>query len=183
MGSLPRIWWTLLLAGLFGGLLPGQAFAQSEDQVKAAFLFNFARYVEWPAAVFASEKAPIRLCLITEAAFQQVVTATVSGRSVGERPVAVETVGGLEAAAGCHLLFLDAGDAWPASLVSEQLGARAVFTISDEPRFAAEGGIANFILVDSKIRFEINPTAARRAGLKISSSLLRLAKLVGEGGS
>ncbi len=60
-----------------------------------------------------------------------------------------------------------------------RLGELAVFTVSDQGGFAAAGGIANFILVDQKIRFEINPSAARRAGLKISSSLLRLAKLVG----
>ncbi len=161
-------------------LLPGVAAAESEDQVKAAFLFNFVRYVEWPAQAFASEAAPIRLCLIAERAFEQIVTVIVSGRSVGERPVAVEGIEGLGAAKGCHLLFLDEASGLPASVVAERLGSLAIFTISDGSQFAAEGGIANFILVDSKIRFEINPSAARRAGLKISSSLLRLAKLVGE---
>jgi hypothetical protein len=177
------VWRRLLLAGLVASLMPSSAAAESENQVKAAFLFNFARYVEWPASAFPGETAPVRLCLLTGSAFQQVVTDAVSGRSVGRRPVAVEKVEGLEAAAGCHLLFLDDAGAWPASRVAERLAELAVFTISDDAGFAAEGGIANFILVDSKIRFEINPSAARRAGLKISSSLLRLAKLVGEGGS
>ncbi len=172
----------LLLAGLLASLLPKAAAAEAEDEVKAAFLFNFARYVEWPATAFANESAPIRLCLIAGSPFEQVVRETVSGRSVGSRPVAVEKVPDLDAAATCHLLFLDDGGTWPAPRVAERLATLAVFTISDEPGFAADGGIANFVLVDSKIRFEINPSAARQAGLKISSSLLRLAKLVGGGG-
>ena len=175
----------VLLAGLVTGLfalLSPIASAESEGQVKAAFLFNFARYVEWPPAAFEGEAAAIRLCVIGESDFQQVVAETVSGRSVGSRQVAVEKVDGLDAAEACHLLFLDAGAVLSPSLVAERLGGHAVFTISDQPGFAADGGVANFIFVDQKIRFEINPSAARRAGLKISSSLLRLAKLVGEGG-
>jgi hypothetical protein len=174
-----------LLAGLVTGLLSSLsslASAESEAQVKAAFLFNFARYVEWPPAAFGSETAEIRLCVIGESDFQQVVSESVSGRSVGQRPVAVEKVEDLDAAEACHLLFLGAGVVWPPSVVADRLGGHAVFTISDQPGFAADGGVANFILVDQKIRFEINPSAARRAGLKISSSLLRLAKLVGVGG-
>ncbi len=182
-GSSARARLTILAAALASALLPGAAAAESEDQVKAAFLFNFARYVEWPANAFAGGAAPIRLCLIASRDFEAVVAQTVSGRSVGERPVEVEGIDGLGAAKGCHLLFLDAASGLAAPAVAEHLGALAIFTISDLPGFAAEGGIANFILVDSKIRFEINPSAARRAGLKISSALLRLAKLVGEEGS
>jgi hypothetical protein len=163
-------------------LAPGVAAAESEEDVKAAFLFNFARYVEWPEAAFANETAPIRLCLLSDGAFHDVLAKTVSGRSVGRRPVEVETVAGLDAAGRCQLLFLGQGVSLAGSEVAARLGERPVFTISDQAGFAADDGIANFILVDNKIRFEINPSAARRAGLKISSSLLRLAKLVGEGG-
>jgi len=173
----------VLLSALVIGLLPAlplPASAESEGQVKAAFLFNFARYVEWPPAAFEGEAAAIRLCVIGGTDFQRIIADTVSGRSVGTRQVAVEKVEGLDAAEACHLLFLDAGVVLPPAVVADRLGAHAVFTISDQPGFAADGGVANFILVDQKVRFEINPSAARRAGLKISSSLLRLAKLVGE---
>ena len=122
----------------------------------------------------------VTLCVMGASPFDEVVSATVSGRSVRLRPVAVEKVASLEEAAGCHLLFIEAGVEVPGRVVSERLGGVAIFTISDQPGFAAAGGVANFILVDQKIRFEINPSAARRAGLKISSSLLRLAKRVGE---
>ena len=184
-GSPTRSRAAIALCGLFAWLVPGIAAANSEDQVKAAFLFNFARYVEWPEAAFENATAAIRLCLLSDAAFEQVLSETVSGRSVGRRPVGVETIASLDAAGGCHLLFIDESvpaEATAATAVAGRLGELAVFTISDRGGFAAAGGIANFILVDQKIRFEINPSAARRAGLKLSSSLLRLAKRVGEDG-
>ena len=177
-----RAWRSILLASLFTALLPFLATAEPEGPIKAAFLFNFARYVEWPAVAFENERAAIRLCVMSEKDFDQVVSATVSGRRVGSRLVAVEKVESLAGAEACHLLFLDESVGGPASMAADRLGELAIFTISDQPGFAVGGGIANFILVDQKIRFEINPSAARRAGLKISSSLLRLAKRVGEDG-
>ncbi|MBK7952480.1 MAG: YfiR family protein [Deltaproteobacteria bacterium] len=163
-------------------LLPRVAVAESAEQVKAAFLFNFARYVEWPESAFASAEAPIRICLIGGAGFAEVLTSAVSGRTVGARPVEVAPLESLDGAAECHLLFFEEAAVAQGAAVAERLGTLAVFTISDRSGFAREGGVANFILVDQKIRFEINQRAARRAGLKISSSLLRLAKLVDEGG-
>ncbi|MFO0690144.1 MAG: YfiR family protein [Myxococcota bacterium] len=171
-----------LLAIFAGILLPRSAPAEAADQVKAAFLFNFARYVEWPESAFASADAPIRICLIGGGDFAGVLTSAVSGRTVGVRPVEVVPLSGLADAAQCHLLFFEANAAAEGAAVAERLGSSAVFTISDRAGFALEGGVANFILVDQKIRFEINQKAARRAGLKISSSLLRLAKLVDEAG-
>jgi hypothetical protein len=165
---------------LFACLMPKPGAAESEDEIKAAFLFHFARYVEWPEAAFASGASPIRICLMGESGFAQVLVETVSGRAVGTRPVDVSSIANLEGAAGCHLLFFDDSVAIRGAVVANRLGTSPIFTISDRPGFAEDGGIANFVLVDQKIRFEINQGAARQAGLKISSSLLRLAKLVGE---
>jgi YfiR/HmsC-like len=177
-----QLLFSTLVAVLLVLLAPSLVRAETADQVKAAFLFNFARYVEWPPSAFASDKQPIRLCVLGQAELEGVVSRIVSGRSVRGRPVEVAGVADLAATAGCHLLFLGAGAGVSGSVVAQSLGAEAIFTISDEPGFAAGGGIANFILVDQKIRFEINPGSAKRAGLRISSSLLRLAKLVGESG-
>lgn len=169
-------------AGLLASIglgLPASVRAESEDEVKAAFLFHFARYVEWPPTAFESDSAAIHLCLIGEPGFEGVLAKAVAGRKIGARPVAVASVASLDDAMRCHLLFLGEHADMKASVVEESLGDRAVFTISDETGFAEAGGIANFVLVEQKIRFEINQKAARRAGLKVSSSLLRLAKLVG----
>lgn len=171
--SIPLI--AALLATIAG---PRIAAAEAADQVKAAFLFNFARYVEWPESAFAGPDSAIRICLIGGDGFREVLSAAVSGRTVGERPVEVLPLASLDDAARCHLLFFEEEAVAQGAAVAERIGSQAVFTISDRAGFAADGGIANFILVDQKIRFEINPRAAKRAGLKISSSLLRLAKLV-----
>ncbi len=156
--------------------LPSQA--QSEDQIKAAFLLNFARYVDWPSRAFASNAAPVRICLLGAGAFGGVVSSTVEGKTVGSRPVRVDALGPSDATDGCHILFVgerfseDGGD------VGAVLGATSVFTVGNETDFARRGGVANFFRADNKVRFEINPRAARTAGLKISSRLLRLARLV-----
>jgi hypothetical protein len=154
------------------------ALAQSEDQVKAAFLFNFARYVEWPDRAFADEASPVRICTIGADDFGSVVSAVVEGKSVGMRAVSVEPVSDVASAEGCHILYAGtASDVSPDEVVSGLAGA-SVFTIADTAGFAEKGGIANFFRADNKVRFEINPTAARGAGLKISSRLLRLARVV-----
>ncbi|MEZ4331892.1 MAG: YfiR family protein [Myxococcota bacterium] len=172
----------LAVASLFF-VAPAPANAESEDEVKAAFLFNFVRYVEWPAGAFAGPESSIRICLIGGDGFETVLTEAVSGRMVGERTVEVSAIGGLDRAGGCHLLFFGEHASAAGERVAAALGAMPVFTISDRAGFAEEGGIANFMLVGQKIRFAINPDAARRSGLRISSSLLRLATLVGEGGT
>jgi len=152
--------------------------AQSEDQIKAAFLFNFARYVEWPDSAFSGGGAPVRICMAGAEDFASVVSQVVAGKSVGDR--AVEVVPGIDLAGAstCHILYVGAGvSAGPGQVASSVTGAH-VFTVADRKGFAEGGGIANFIRADNKVRFEINPGAAKQAGLKISSRLLRLAKVV-----
>jgi len=159
-------------------LAASPARAQSEDQVKAAFLFNFARYVEWPANAFGSDGAPIRICMLGSGGFSSVVSKAVSGKSVGDRAVEVDTPADLGGTAGCHILYVGETANSATSDVAAKVDGASVFTVADREGFAAGGGIANFIRADNKIRFEINPGAAKKAGLKVSSRLLRLAKVV-----
>lgn len=173
-----RIVCTLIIGCFAAGISAPPAAAQSQDQIKAAFLFNFARYVEWPASAFSSADSAVRICLIGSKTFSEVVSSTVSGKSVGDRSVVVDTPAGLESASGCHILYVGEDMDTAASDVAASVDGANVFTVSDRRGFAANGGIANFIRADNKIRFEINPGAAKSAGLKISSRLLRLAKVV-----
>lgn len=155
-----------------------EAQAQSEDQIKAAFLYNFARYVEWPTASFAGPDAPVRICIAGNGTFADVVAETVSGKNVENRPVEVKAMPALTGSSDCHILYVGEGiDAGPAQVASN-VGGSSVFTVADRAGFAAGGGIANFIRTDNKIRFEINPSSAKQAGLKVSSRLLRLAQVV-----
>lgn len=160
------------------GLTATVARAQSEDQIKAAFLFNFARYVEWPDAAFSSGSTPVRICMAGADDFASIVSKAVGGKSVGDRAVEVASSVGLEDAGTCHILYVGAGLEADADVVASSVSGGHVFTVADREGFAASGGIANFIRADNKVRFEINPDAAKQAGLKISSRLLRLAKVV-----
>jgi len=177
-GSLCRLASSLVVVALWVCIGAPVARAQSEDQVKAAFLFNFARYVEWPDASFDGPADALRICMVGEDRFADVVSSIVSGKRVEDRPVAVDALAGLEGAASCHILYVAESFAAPASAIAARLRGSSVFTVSDRAGFAARGGIANFIRSENKIRFEINPGAAKQAGLKVSSRLLRLAKLV-----
>lgn len=159
-------------------LLVPTARAQSENQIMAAFLFNFARYVEWPKDAFDRSESPVGICIFAADDFADVVNRTVSGKRVGKRPVVVRSITKLERTRGCHILFIgrDFNTAHDDAVVS--LRGQSVFSVSDRKGFAKAGGIANFIRAENRIRFEINPRAAKAAGLKISSRLLRLAKVV-----
>jgi len=168
----------LVVAASFLCIGVPEARAQSEDQIKAAFLFNFARYVEWPESAFAGPDAAVKICLAGSDKFASVVSLTVSGKSVENRPVEVDALPGLSGVSGCHILYVGEGiDSAPAEVASSVSGS-SVFTVADCEGFATGGGIANFIRADNKVRFEINPSAAKKAGLKVSSRLLRLAKVV-----
>jgi hypothetical protein len=177
-GSLRRFARVLVVVALWVCIGAPAAHAQSEDQIKAAFLFNFARYVEWPEASFDGPSDALRICMLGGGQFAKVVSRIVSGKRVADRPVSVDPLTGLEGAAACHILYVEEAFAADASEIAASLGEESVFTVSDREGFAARGGIANFIWSENKIRFEINPGAAKQAGLKVSSRLLRLAKLV-----
>jgi hypothetical protein len=155
-----------------------EARAQSEDQIKAAFLFNFARYVEWPEAAFAGPDDAVKICMVGAASFAGVVSQTVSGKTVENRSVEVDTLVGLSESSGCHILYVGSGFASNPTEVASNVAGASVFTVADHEGFATGGGIANFIRTDNKVRFEINPSAAKKVGLKVSSRLLRLAKVV-----
>ena len=155
-----------------------RAHAQSEDQIKAAFLFNFARYVEWPEDAFDRADAPVVICTLGANGFTDVLFEIVSGKEVGERSVEVRRPSDLSQSVGCHILFVGRRYDGPHEELIGALQNRSVFTVSDREGFAAAGGTANFLRADNRIRFEINPRAARDARLKISSRLLRLARIV-----
>lgn len=161
------------------GLVPGAVTAVEaqgvslEYQVKAVYLFNFAKFVEWPPA---AAEGPLTLCVAGRNVFGDVLAETVRGEMIGGRPLAVRVI--LEPQPGCHVLFVPRGAAAGAYL--RAVRSSPVLTVGESPEFLAEGGIANFILDGANVRFEIASEAAERNGLRISSRLLRLAR--GPGG-
>jgi hypothetical protein len=153
--------------------------AVTQPALKAAFLFNFAKFVEWPAEATAS--SPLTLCVLDDAAVEDALGQLVNGGPVNGRTVVLAKGARNRALRGCHLLYI--GDADPgrtAATVDEMKGA-AILTVGDGEDFARGGGVIGLFIEDGRMRFAINSDAAQRAGLRLSSKLLSLAKIVKEG--
>lgn len=173
---------TWLLLGAAGLLLWAEgAAAVSEYQVKAAFLLNFGKFVEWPAESFAEDRG-LQICVLGEDPFGDTLDATVSGRSVGRREVEPRRVASAAAARGCEIVFVSRSEKARMDEILGALRGQPVLLVGEVERFARRGGMINFVEVDQKIRFEINEEAAKQAGLRISSQLLKLATIVEGGG-
>jgi len=156
---------------------PLQAEPATENCIKAAYLLNFARFVTWPEAAFDSSVAPIVLCILGNDPIDSALP-TIQYKRVQDRPLEIRRVGTLNELLPCHMLFV--GKMAPSSVqeILAELGNRPVLTVSSLPGFSRQGGMLTFIKVDNKIRFEVNLSTTRAAGLSISSRLLKLARMV-----
>lgn len=164
---------TALLLAL---LLPGLAAAQTpEYDLKAAFLFNFAKFVEWPPAAFAGESEPLAICIYGKDPFGSTLDALVQGESVGGRSLVVQRPDSLDGLEECHVLFVSSSEKGRLEEVLARVDGEPVLTVGDTEGFLRAGGIINFVLEGSKVRFLIDQEAAERSGLRISSKLMRLA--------
>jgi hypothetical protein len=148
----------------------------SDAQVEAAYVYNFAKFVEWPERKFASSNAPIRFCVMNDFAFEANMSRTVIGKSIAGHPLQVVQVRDTSGAMQCHVLFVNAMQERQLRHMHELLRESNVLTIGETDTFVEEGGIINFFLQDDQVQFRINDKAAREAGLYLSSRLLSLAK-------
>lgn len=143
--------------------------AVSEIQVRAAFLFNFAKFVEWQP-----DSGPIVIGIAGDAALGEVVADTVRGRTVAERRLEVRQLAATDSPEGCHLLFI--GNLSPddaSALLARVRGA--VLTVGATARFLRDGGMVRIFIEDQRLRFQVNRRQTEAAGVKISSQLLSLA--------
>jgi hypothetical protein len=164
----------LLLAALVIGAVGSSLAAQTvsrEYRAKAAYLFNFVKYVEWPD----SSKGRILICVAGQNPFGTLLESMVRNERVRGLPLATEVI--LEARSDCDVLFTPR----TANIRAYLLGAAGLptLTVGETPRFVEQGGMIGFYPDGVNVRFEINPAAATRVHLKISSQLLQLAKIVG----
>lgn len=148
-----------------------------EQQVKAAYLLNFTRYVDWPPGSFTGADDPVNLCVLGAEQFGDVVRQTVEGRRSRGRPVRVLVPDTPAQAADCHLAFLGGSLRQEAGWVTA-LAGRPTLTVGEGTGFLARGGTIAFVEVSQTVRFEVNLDAARRARLRISSRVLSLATRV-----
>lgn len=161
----------LLLAG--GDTLHANAVSK-EYHLKAAFLFNFLRFVEWPPERFAEDASPIVIGILGPNPFDAELEELVRGRQVNGRRIHVRAVS-VDEARSAHLIFVPAGEEGRFADALKTLRETAVVTVGESDRFAAQDGMIRFVRVADNLRFAINQAAAEAAGLRISSQLLKLA--------
>jgi hypothetical protein len=148
----------------------------SEYQVKAAFIYNFAKFVEWPGN--ANPDAPLLIGVLGKDPFGSEIDRAVEGKTVNGRRLMIKRFSSLEAYQYCHILFISSSERNNLPQIIAAVRNSNVLTVSETDRFAQIGGIINFVTIENRIRFEINQAAAERAGLKISSKLLSLGRVV-----
>ncbi len=170
----------LLAAARYAPITEAPAQAASEYQLKAAFLYNFAKFIEWPPDAFADANAPIILGLIGEDPFGRVLEQTISGKTANARPLLIKRLKWGENLRDCTILFISASERKRLAQIFESVKGAGVLTVSEMERFAQLGGVVNFTMKENKVGFEINVDAAERARLKISSKLLSLAKVLSD---
>ncbi len=158
-----------------------QAAASLERHVKAAYLYNFAKFVEWPASA-ALDTTALLVCVLGDDVFADVVEQTVQGKTANGRPVTVRRDPDAQHLKACHVLFIGAAEQKRLSRLLEAVAGSGVLTVSDAERFAHLGGIINFIVEGNKVQFEVNVDAAARSRLRISSRLLQVARVVRDEG-
>ena len=169
----------LMACGLLGEPALAQARVSKEYKLKATFLLNFARFVEWPPDTWASAEAPLTIGVLGDDDFGPFLDQIVHGEKIGNRPLIVRRSRTVEGLKGCNILFVSKSEEARLGTVLMALGQSTVLTVGEVEGFARRGGVINFYLDGERLRFEINADAAVRCGLKISSQLLSLGKLVG----
>jgi len=150
----------------------------TEHQVKAIFLFNFAKYVDWPAEAFATETAPIIIGVLREGDFKNDLQRAVEGKSVNGRTITIKHVEADDEIKSCHILFISAADNARAEEILAKTKALPILTVGENEKFMAKGGIINFTMKAGNVRLEIELNAARQSKLQISSKLLSVADVV-----
>ena len=149
--------------------------SSGEYEVKAAFLYKFASFVGWPETV---RNEAVGICIVGRDPFGTALERVVEGKTIGGRKFVVRRLKEWKAGAPCHILFVGGSDQQRLRAVLGQVRHETILTVGDVVGFCENGGGINLIVVDSKVKLEINPDATGRSGLQVSSKLLSLARIV-----
>jgi len=176
------VWVAAAAALAFSNFTPRNAAGATETEqpyrIKVAFLFNFASLVKWPEESFKNSESPFVICHYGGSQTKEIFDTAYSGRMVERHPVEVWHPSGEGDVLGCHIFMITAERSEQVSGFIAAVAGKSILTIGETAGFALSGGVIGFYNDGSKIRFEINLDAAKRAKLRISSRLLRLARLV-----
>jgi hypothetical protein len=150
--------------------------AVSEEQLKAAFLYNFARFVEWPTNAFPSESTPIQLGVLGNDEFAERLAALLKEKKAHGRSLVVKKLNGVTDVAGSQIIFIAKSESRKTSQVADLTKKQPVLLVGESDDFLSNGGIINFVIESKQLRFDIHVTNAEANNLTISSHLLRLAR-------
>lgn len=166
---------------LMSVIITGGAHCQAQTsqptryQIEAAFIYNFARFVDWPIHAFPNASAPMTIGVFGKNKFGDVLAQAVSGKTIRGHPLQFRECATLAEAARCQVLFISDSEKGRLSRILSALDGDSILTVSETDNFIAAGGMINLRIVNDKIRFDINNSAAKSVGLTISSKLLNLA--------
>jgi hypothetical protein len=167
----------ILLGGFFAPQIRAQAF--KEYDVKAAFLYHLAEFVDWPPEAFPAAESPLVIGVLGADPFGKALDEIVRDEVVKNRKLTVERYGSMEEVKTCHILFISGSEAGRLEQIFSSLNDRKILTVGDTEGFAQRGGMVRFRTEKNKIRLRINLDAAKAASLTISSKLLRAAEVIG----
>lgn len=172
----------LLLLALFATLavpltVHAESAMQREYEIKAAYLYNFINYIDWPENTFPAAGGTIIIGVVGQSPFGAALEV-LNGKQVKGRTVALKQITDMKDLDQCQIVFINSSEKSRLPELLDKLKDLRILTVSEIDGFAQQGGVINFISERNKVRFEINPDAAHRLGLNISSELLKLAKLV-----
>lgn len=174
-----RVVFGLLLLLPFSAAVLAQDKAQEERLLKAAFIYNFAKFTRWPEGTWADEKAPLNLCLVGSDELI-VELERLEGKTVKGRSLTINKFHSSPEMQACHIVYIATSEHTQYQQVTQVLQDQAVLTISEIPHFSRSQGTIELLHKEGRVRFIINLDVARRAGLELSSRLLKLAETVGE---
>jgi len=153
-----------------------------EYQIKASFVYTVAKFVDWPEVAFSTPNSPLVFGILGSDTAFEAIEATLRGKRVHDRELIVRRLTGLGAARDCQILYISEGDPTALATILDRIDSTGVLTVGERSHFAASGGVLGLSLQESLVQFEVNMAAAQRAGLTISSKILRLGKVVKDDG-
>ena len=157
------------------GEAPGEEDGYSEYDIKAAYLVNFVRYLEWPEGTFEDERSPVKLGVLGEDPFGGTLERLVEELPAEQRPVELVYSEDATALTACHIVFLSKRAKTDRDNVLSLLADKPILTVGEEKDFLKDGGIVNFLTLERRVKFEISLKSAREKGLEIRAQLLKVA--------
>lgn len=148
-----------------------------EYQIKAAFLFNFTQFIEWPPNTFTDSQSPFTICILGANPFGSFLEETVKGEKAGGRPLIIKFCKTPDDIKTCQVLFVNFSDTKEQAAIIKKASGLHILTVSDAPGFITQGGMVRFFTKQNKMQFQINTDATKAANLTVSSKILRLADI------